>query len=67
MNDRTPRRRQGAKRDDKKRTSKNTDERNPTRSGIDYPSPKFRARNPAEEEVPKVIFPAKEGETTGVR
>jgi tetratricopeptide (TPR) repeat protein len=49
VNDRTPRRRQGAKRDDKKRTSKNTDERNPTRSGIDYPSPKFRARNPAEE------------------
>jgi tetratricopeptide (TPR) repeat protein len=29
----------------KKRTSKNSDERNPTRSGVDYPSPKFRARD----------------------
>jgi tetratricopeptide (TPR) repeat protein len=27
-----------------KRTSRNSDERNPTKSGIDYPSPKFRAK-----------------------
>lgn len=27
-----------------KRTSKSTDDRNPTRSGIDYPSPKFRPK-----------------------
>lgn len=35
-----------------KRTSKNSDERNPTRSGIDYPSRKFRAKHP-EEPAPK--------------
>ncbi len=30
--------------DKRKRTSKSADDRNPTRSGIDYPSPKFRAK-----------------------
>jgi tetratricopeptide (TPR) repeat protein len=30
-----------------KRTSRNSDERNPTRSGIDYPSPKYRAKHDA--------------------
>jgi len=28
----------------RKRTSKSSDERNPTRSGVDYPSPKFRRK-----------------------
>jgi tetratricopeptide (TPR) repeat protein len=38
-----------------KRTSRNTDERNPTKSGIDYPSPKFRAKGGAapEPETPR--------------
>lgn len=31
-----------------KRTSRNSDERNPTRSGIDYPSPKYRAKSETE-------------------
>lgn len=31
-----------------KRTSKNTDDRNPTRSGIQYPSPRYRRRDEAE-------------------
>jgi thioredoxin-like negative regulator of GroEL len=30
--------------DKRKRTSKSADDRNPTRSGIDYPSPKFRPK-----------------------
>jgi tetratricopeptide (TPR) repeat protein len=30
--------------DTRKRTSKSADDRNPTRSGIDYPSPKFRPK-----------------------
>ncbi len=30
--------------DKRKRTSKSSDDRNPTRSGIDYPSPKFRPK-----------------------
>jgi tetratricopeptide (TPR) repeat protein len=29
----------------RKRTSRNSDERSPTRSGVDYPSPKFRRKN----------------------
>jgi tetratricopeptide (TPR) repeat protein len=33
-----------------KRTSRNTDERNPTHSGVDYPSPKYRRKN--EETLP---------------
>ena len=32
---------------DRKRTSRNSDERSPTRSGVDYPSAKFRNRNEA--------------------
>ncbi len=39
MNDRTPRRKAA-----KKRTSKNSDQRNPTRSGTEYPTRKFRAK-----------------------
>jgi tetratricopeptide (TPR) repeat protein len=35
-----------------KRTSKNSDERNPTKSGVDYPSRKYRAKNPAAEPEP---------------
>jgi thioredoxin-like negative regulator of GroEL len=31
--------------DKRKRTSKSSDDRNPTRSGIDYPSPKFRRKD----------------------
>ena len=31
-----------------KRTSRNTDDRNPTRSGIQYPSPRYRRRDEAE-------------------
>ena len=34
-----------------KRTSRNTDDRNPTRSGIQYPSPRFRQRNAEAEPV----------------
>jgi tetratricopeptide (TPR) repeat protein len=40
-----------------KRTSRNTDERNPTRSGVDYPSPKFR-RKGGEAEAPEPARPA---------
>jgi len=36
-----------------KRTSRNSDERNPTRSGVDYPSPKFRRRGSAAPEPAK--------------
>jgi tetratricopeptide (TPR) repeat protein len=39
VNDRTPRRKTT-----NKRTSKNSDQRNPTRSGTDYPSRKFRRK-----------------------
>ncbi len=44
----TPRRRP-QRSQPRKRTSRNSDERNPTRSGVDYPSRKFRSR---EEEPP---------------
>src|SRR5204863_6241648 len=35
-----------------KRTSRNQDERNPTRSGIQYPSPRYRTRGAAPEPAP---------------
>jgi tetratricopeptide (TPR) repeat protein len=34
-----------------KRTSRNTDDRNPTRSGIQYPSPRYRSREASSEPV----------------
>src|SRR5437870_3080290 len=34
-----------------KRTSRNTDDRNPTRSGIQYPSPRYRSRDASSEPV----------------
>jgi len=40
-------------RDKTKRTSRNTDERNPTRSGIDYPTRKFRRVDDAPAEPPR--------------
>lgn len=36
----------------RKRTSRNSDERNPTRSGVDYPSRKFRRRDEETEAAP---------------
>ena len=37
-----------------KRTSRSSDERSPTRSGVDYPSPKFRRKNDELEPAPEV-------------
>jgi tetratricopeptide (TPR) repeat protein len=37
-----------------KRTSRSSDERSPTRSGVDYPSPKFRRKNEDLEAAPQV-------------
>ena len=37
--------------DENKRTSRNTDDNNPTRSGIQYPSPRYRTVMPAPEPV----------------
>jgi tetratricopeptide (TPR) repeat protein len=42
----------------RKRTSRNSDERNPTRSGIDYPSPKYRAKQGGGAAPDKVERPA---------
>ena len=36
----------------RKRTSRSSDERSPTRSGVDYPSPKFRRKNADVEPTP---------------
>jgi tetratricopeptide (TPR) repeat protein len=47
-----PRRKPTPRGDKRKRTSKNTDQRNPTRSGVDYPSRKFRRKDEEEERTP---------------
>jgi tetratricopeptide (TPR) repeat protein len=44
-----PKKRSATGGDGRKRTSKSTDERNPTHSSVDYPSAKFRRKNEAAE------------------
>jgi tetratricopeptide (TPR) repeat protein len=51
-----PRRKPAPRGDKRKRTSKNSDQRNPTRSSVDYPSRKFRRKD---EEEPAAPAPAK--------
>lgn len=41
-----------------KRTSRNTDDRNPTRSGIQYPSPRYRRRDEPETAAPEKAKPS---------
>ncbi len=48
---------------DAKRTSRNSDERNPTRSGVDYPTRKFRAKH----EVVEPLEPAPRSSLRKVR
>jgi tetratricopeptide (TPR) repeat protein len=53
MPPRRPPRDQRAHKPKHKRTSKNTDDRNPTRSGIQHPSKKYRSRDESSEDSPK--------------